>query len=66
MFRVVIIKYKKKGGIEMKIKAAKAKELKIEVNGYGCDDDCDEYFEKKSASIDKCGWRETDNTNPLW
>ena len=38
----------------------KEKELEVEIKGYGCDDDCEQYFEK-TASKD-CGWKETDNT----
>lgn len=42
----------------------KEKELEVEIKGYGCDDDCEQYFEK-TASKD-CGWKETDNTWSLW
>ncbi|WP_155811090.1 hypothetical protein [Petrotoga mobilis] len=54
------------------MKVRPEEELKIDVNGYsnvnplGCDDDCDEYFEKVSQFIDGCGWRETDNTSPIF
>ena len=34
----------------------KEKELEVEIKGYGCE---------KTASKD-CGWKETDNTWPLW
>lgn len=51
----------KKGGVIM---GNKEKELEVEIKGYGCDDDCEQYFEK-TASKD-CGWKETDNTWPLW
>lgn len=40
------------------------KEFEIEIKGYGCDDDCEEYFEKVSGN--SCGWQETDNTIPIW
>lgn len=40
------------------------KELDIEIKGYGCDDDCEQYFEKANAEMG-CGWDETDNTIPL-
>ena len=33
----------------------KEKELEVEIKGYGCDDDCEQYFEK-TASKD-CGWK---------
>ena len=49
------------GGVIM---GNKEKELEVEIKGYGCDDDCEQYFEK-TASKD-CGWKETDNTWPLW
>lgn len=39
-------------------------ELDIEIRGYGCDDDCEQYFEKTSS--EDCGWEETDNTIPIW
>lgn len=39
-------------------------ELDVEIKGYGCDDDCEQYFEK--ASGENCGWHETDNTCPIW
>lgn len=39
-------------------------ELNVEIKGYGCDDDCQEYFEKKTG--ERCGWWPTDNTCPLW
>lgn len=50
----------------MKVNPKQGKELKLNVNGYGCDDDCDEYYEKVSKDKDGCGWRKTDNTCPLW
>ncbi|MBD5535890.1 MAG: hypothetical protein HDQ99_09595 [Lachnospiraceae bacterium] len=40
-------------------------ELDVEIKGYGCDDDCEQYFEKTSSVLN-CGWQETDNTWPLW
>lgn len=54
------------------MKVRPEEELKIDVNGYsnvnplGCDNDCQQYFEKVSAEIDNCGWYATDNTWPLW
>ena len=30
-------------------------ELHVQVKGYGCDDDCKEYFPKASAKKDHCG-----------
>ena len=48
----------------MKIMENKEKELEVEIKGYGCDDDCEQYFEKTASK--NCGWKETDNTWPLW
>ena len=42
----------------------KVEELDIEMKGYGCDDDCQEFFEKTAGY--NCGWKPTDNTSPLW
>lgn len=42
----------------------KEKELEVEIQGYGCDDDCQQYFERVVA--EDCGWHATDNTWPLW
>jgi len=39
-FFIVILK---KGGVIME---NKEKELEVEIKGYGCDDDCEQYFEK--------------------
>lgn len=39
-------------------------ELDIEIKGYGCDDDCQEFF--AMAPGYSCGWKPTDNTTPLW
>ena len=41
-------------------------ELIAEVKGYGCDDDCKEYFTKVSVAIDNCGWLPTPKTNDHW
>lgn len=41
-------------------------EVEVVVKGYGCDDDCYEYFAKKSASIDHCGWKKSAKDSDFW
>lgn len=40
------------------------KEVKAEVKGYGCDNDCKEYFPSTAAM--KCGWDYTPKDNDWW
>lgn len=42
----------------------KDNELNVEIKGYGCDDDCQQYFERVTS--ERCGWWATDNTCPIW
>lgn len=41
------------------------KNNEVEIQGYGCKDDCDVYYEK-SSSYDGCGWGETCETICIW
>ncbi len=41
-------------------------ELRVQVKGYGCDDDCREYFPKASAKKDHCGWQKTPKDSNIW
>lgn len=40
------------------------KEVKVEVKGYGCDNDCREYFPNTPTL--KCGWANTPKDNNWW
>lgn len=42
------------------------KEVKAEVKGYACNNDCHEYLAKKSWAADRCGWQYTPKTTGLW
>lgn len=58
----------KKGGSAMnnmqKVQPEYSEPVEVEIKGYGCDDDCQQYFEK-TVSLN-CGWKDTDNTIPIW
>jgi hypothetical protein len=42
------------------------KEIKAEVKGYACYDDCWEYVSKVSYDDGDCGWQWTSKTLPIW
>lgn len=49
-----------------KLKPEFGNELHAEVKGYGCGNDCREYFPKQSAKKDHCGWQRTPKDTGLW
>lgn len=49
----------------VKQKPEAGKELKLEVKGYSCNDDCKEYLPKKNAT-NGCGWQPTAKDTALW
>ncbi|NOJ73112.1 hypothetical protein [Paenibacillus alvei] len=49
----------------MEIKPEEKKELKLEVKGYGCYDDCHVYFAHET-SIWECGWHDTAETTTFF
>ena len=48
----------------MEIRPVYDDKMVAEVKGYGCDDDCEQYFENTPTL--SCGWKQTDNTLPMW
>lgn len=48
----------------LNIQPTYAEPVEVVIQGYGCGDDCQEWFEK-TADLN-CGWKDTDNTWPLW
>jgi hypothetical protein len=48
----------------MKIKPEKREDLKLDVRGYGCWDDCNVYYANASNEYG-CGWKKTAYNNPF-
>lgn len=47
-----------------KVQPVYSEAVEVEIKGYSCEDDCQEYFELTSDL--NCGWKDTDNTIPIW
>ena len=48
----------------MRVQPTYSDAVELEIKGYGCDDDCQQWFEKTVKL--NCGWKDTDNTCPIW